>query len=166
MVVYGIDVYSNSHSFWTKILDLSSFLLKFLPDTTLIVFCLLSRLIEFHLEDIDSTVIHGQILNCKNLTDGIMNSSLASQLNSLKELKKRHLVIVKLVEKLNKYFGFYLLVAVTYCFIALTNISMFLLLNVMKGDGLSVFMTGVVILDCLTQLYLITSSCDGISTQV
>ena len=148
---------TSSNSPFSKFLDLTGFLVKFLPETTLIIFCLLTRLIQFHLEDINSTIIHGQFICSKHLM----------QLNPLKQLKKRHLLIVKLVNRLNQYFGFYLTIAVAYSFIGVTNVSMFILTSAMKKDGLPALLMGAAdLIDCFIKLYLITSSCDGISTRV
>jgi hypothetical protein len=98
--------------------------------------------------------------------EAINATLLDEQRSQLKILRRHHRLVCKVVRQLNCRFGLYLLVEVSFIFVTSVNCSMYLFSSVTVSDKGMGVLYGVVCLDCLVHLFLITSFSDDILSQV
>lgn len=146
-----------------KCLDVINFITKIIPKSALGLFCLLTKCLSQHLKAVFTGIkeITAELKNCTPSPSVLLSIS-----KRLLILKEQHFLIYKAIRLLSQYFGFYLLIEVIYIFTGVTNSSMFILLGTMSGDRILTICTGVIFLDFLVHLFMITSSSEQVISDV
>nr|CAH0103138.1 unnamed protein product [Daphnia galeata] len=154
----GLDMFWNDSTLMRRILDLSSFFTKIYPITALGLFCVLTRVVSLHLGVIR-----------KRIEDQLSNEANATLVNEkrsqLKTLRRHHRLVCNSIRQINSCFGFFLLVEVSFIFVTSVNCSMYLFSSATVSDRIMGVLYGVVCLDCLVHLFLLTSFSDDIVSQ-
>lgn len=144
-----------------KFLAVFGLVTKIVPATTLALFCTFAHLVSLHLFAIRIRIIR-ETPSCYPASVLLLESQ-RSQLNLW---KRQHLLVCKTIDKLNRRFGFFMAVEVGFVFVGVINSSMFLLVSVIIEDIPLGSYSGVVILDHIIHLFLLTYFSTDITDQV
>lgn len=145
----------NDSSLVRKCLDVIGFAMQIIPASALVLFCTFTQLIFLNLRAIRNHV-EKQLINYNPV-----NAKL-----QLKDLQRQHLSLCKIIHQLNRYFGIYLVIEVTFIFVGVINCSMFVLMGVLGDESLLGAVNGTAFIDQVVHLFLITSFSDKISKEV
>lgn len=129
--------------------------MQIIPATALALFCTLAHFVFLNLRAIRLSVE-------KQLTNyNPVNTRLELQF-----LQRQHLSLCKSIYQLNRCFGIYLVMEVTFIFVGVINSSMFVLMGAIGTERLLGAVNGAAFIDQAIHLFLITSFSDQISKEV
>ena len=160
--IFGIQVTLSGSSLLRKLLDICGYFNKFYPATALALFCILARLVALHLTSIRLRIEEFLVYRCFSPDAGLMES----QYSELKVLRRHHSLACRLVQKLNNYFGTFLLLEVAFIFVGVINCCMYVLMSAMSIDGLLGAVNTTVCFDHIIHLFLLTTFSDNIINEV
>lgn len=155
-ITFGLDVIPGPSSTIRKILDISGYFNKFYPATALALFCIIVRVHALQFASIQQRI--ERIIDQRNISP--------SQISQLKLLRRHHSLVCSSVNKVNRYFGVFLLLEVIFIFIGVTNCFMYVLMSAMSIDGLLGAVNTIICVDHIIHLFLLTSFSDDIFNEV
>ena len=123
------------------------------------LFCITARFVALHVEAIQNHV-QDEVISCSLKRS---NTELELHLCTLRMLRCHHRLIYKAVHKINRYFGPFLALEVSFVFVGVISCSMFVVMGGESVDGILGFVNMVAFLDIVLHLFLLTSFSESIS---
>lgn len=158
----NIDIKESSVT--DLLIEVSGFIARPIPATTLTLFCTLAYLVYLYLKSIRTSIQHLLKTSPNNSSSDVL--LLESQRFHLNVLEKRHLLVCKIFTQLNRHFGFFLVMEIIYIFVGVINSSMNLLLGGGNVGRLMEALFAIRFIDQIAHLSLLTFIAEEINNEV
>lgn len=143
MVIPGIISNPNT-PLWAKFVVVLTSLLKIYPALAFVLLISLTWMVAELLK-----IFVNRISECYHETKSVRKNSNAAE-NVLDEWKRHYLLIDRLIEELNRSFGFIILILVSSTFVKIINSLFKLMSNFNDGGGWVIIQLFFLLLDCIS----------------